>query len=197
MRLGTTPVESVVVPRGHYLVEVEQPGFATARRVVSSALARVENSVWQPATPGRRVALREVEPGRPALLLDVPAPIVISVRLIPIERNHAGMVFVPGGDYELVGARRPSRERVKLDDYFIDRFEVRNRDYLAFVEAGAAAPQGWPGGRPSGDQLDHPVTGVTWARPPPTPRFAARPCRRCSSGRRPPGTEQWRARSGT
>jgi hypothetical protein len=162
VRLGTTPIEAVVVPRGNYLVEVEKTGFATARRVVSSALARVENSVWQPAVPGRRVALREVEPGRPVLLLDVPAPITISMRLIPIERQHAGMVFVPGGDYELVGARRPSRERVTLDDYFIDRFEVSNRDYLPFVEAGAAAPRAWPNGRPSQDQLDHPVTGVTW-----------------------------------
>ena len=162
VRLGTTPVEAIVVPRGQYLVEVEKAGFATARRVVSSALARVENSVWQPAAPGRRVALREVEPGRPALVLDVPAPISISMRLIPTERNPARMVFVPGGDYELVGAPRPSRERVTLDDYFVDRFEVSNRDYLVFVEAGAAPPRGWPNGRPSPDHLDHPVTGVTW-----------------------------------
>ena len=160
-RLGITPIEAMVIPRGTYLVEVEKAGFATARRVVSSALARVENSVWQPAAPGRRVMLREVEPGRPALLLDVPAPIAISMRLIPAGRNHSGMVFVPGGDYVLAGAG-PSRERVKLDDYFIDRFEVSNRDYLAFVEAGAAPPRGWPNGRPLPDQLEHPVTGVTW-----------------------------------
>lgn len=162
VRIGTTPLEGVVIARGNYLLEAEKAGFAPARRSVSSALARVENSVWQPSAPGRRVALREVEPGRPSLLLDVPAPVIVSIRLIPTADSPAGMVFVPGGEYELVGATRPSRARVTLDDFFIDRFEVTNRAYLAFVEAGAAAPRTWPGGKPPEGQLDHPVTGVTW-----------------------------------
>ena len=46
------------------------------------------------------------------------------------------MVFVPGGDYRLVGVARPTDRRVQLDDYFIDKYEVSNQDYREFVHAG-------------------------------------------------------------
>ena len=46
------------------------------------------------------------------------------------------MVFVPGGDYRLVNWSRPTETRVKLDDFFIDRYEVSNRDFQEFIAAG-------------------------------------------------------------
>ena len=47
-----------------------------------------------------------------------------------------GMVFVPGSAYRLVGWAAPPTSEVALADYFIDRYEVSNRDYKAFIEAG-------------------------------------------------------------
>src|SRR5207249_1714355 len=47
-----------------------------------------------------------------------------------------GMVSVPGGEYRLGAWRRPTDARVKLDGYFIDKFEVSNREYREFVNAG-------------------------------------------------------------
>ena len=46
------------------------------------------------------------------------------------------MVFVPGGDYRLVSWSRPTDRRVRLDDYFIDKYEVSNQQYKEFVNAG-------------------------------------------------------------
>ena len=46
------------------------------------------------------------------------------------------MVFVPGGDYRLVNWSRPTETRVKLNDFFIDRYEVSNRDFQEFIAAG-------------------------------------------------------------
>ena len=46
------------------------------------------------------------------------------------------MAFVPGGDYRLVAWSRPTDRRVRLDDYFIDKYEVSNREFKEFVNAG-------------------------------------------------------------
>jgi formylglycine-generating enzyme required for sulfatase activity len=46
------------------------------------------------------------------------------------------MVPVPGGEYSLVGYGRPSEESARFDDFFIDQFEVSNREYQEFVDAG-------------------------------------------------------------
>ena len=57
----------------------------------------------------------------------------------------AGMVFVPGGDYRLVAWSRPTDCRVRLDDYFIDKYEVSNRDYKEFINAGGYVKRDyWP-----------------------------------------------------
>lgn len=77
-----------------------------------------------------------------------------------------GMALVPEGWFEMGSSRggdpdeRPVR-RVWLDAYYIDKCEVRVRDYEAFVEAtGHRSLPDWvheyaPGG-------DYPVVGVSW-----------------------------------
>jgi eukaryotic-like serine/threonine-protein kinase len=51
-----------------------------------------------------------------------------------------GMVRVPGGPYQ-----RPSFPPVELQSYWIDRYEVTNREFKAFVDAGAYGdPEPWP-----------------------------------------------------
>ena len=46
------------------------------------------------------------------------------------------MVAVSGGMYRLVGWSRPTDERFRLDDFYIDKYEVSNDDYRAFITAG-------------------------------------------------------------
>jgi formylglycine-generating enzyme required for sulfatase activity len=51
------------------------------------------------------------------------------------------MTFVPGGEYRLASSMRPTDDKVKLDDFFIDKYEVSNKDYKEFVSAGGYARQ--------------------------------------------------------
>jgi len=46
------------------------------------------------------------------------------------------MVFVPGGDYQLQGWDIPYDRSVRLDDFFIDKFEVSNRQFKEFIDSG-------------------------------------------------------------
>lgn len=55
----------------------------------------------------------------------------LNVVLDPVGSLPPGMVHVPAGRVD------PSRhEAVKLDDFFIDKFEVTNREFKKFVDAG-------------------------------------------------------------
>ena len=53
------------------------------------------------------------------------------VRMAPAADAPAGMVFVPGGPYT-----SPTGVDVSLPDFWMDTFEVTNRDYKRFVDAG-------------------------------------------------------------
>ena len=55
----------------------------------------------------------------------------IDVALDPIGSLPQGMVHVPRGSVDLAG-----NPDVKLDDFFIDKFEVTNREFKRFVDAG-------------------------------------------------------------
>ncbi len=90
-------------------------------------------------------------------------------------RARPGMVYVAGGTYTVgpnLGIERKKR-RVTVRPFMLDRCEVTNRDYLAFLEAlpkeqrSDRAPRHWTvdgSGRatPPPDLLDHPVTMITW-----------------------------------
>jgi formylglycine-generating enzyme required for sulfatase activity/dienelactone hydrolase len=110
-RIGTTPILNLEVARGNYLVSVEKEGYEPFRRTWSDLI------VGEPDAPIR---------------FD---PIPIDVRLIPSSKAPHAMVFVPGGDYRLGPWRRPTEKKARLDDFFIDKFEVTNREYKTFVDA--------------------------------------------------------------
>jgi predicted esterase/predicted Ser/Thr protein kinase len=54
-----------------------------------------------------------------------------GLRLDPAGTRPAGMVRVPGGPYQ-----RHGFPRVELDDYWLDRYEVTNRQFKEFVDNG-------------------------------------------------------------
>jgi serine/threonine protein kinase/formylglycine-generating enzyme required for sulfatase activity len=102
-----------------------------------------------------------------------------TVRLFRSDEVPPGMVFVPGGTMGF-GAAEP----VTLDDFWIDTYEVTNRQYQAFVDdggyrddrfwgagadrrafvdtTGRPGPAGWALGRYPDGEDDLPVGGVSW-----------------------------------
>lgn len=49
------------------------------------------------------------------------------------------MGLIPGGKYALVSWGKPTSARVELEDFFIDKHEVTNRQYKEFINAGGYA----------------------------------------------------------
>jgi eukaryotic-like serine/threonine-protein kinase len=110
--IGTTPFANVRIARGEYVIAMEKEGYASAERTISSLTARVGG------------------------LTIKPAPARVQQRLLEAATIPARTVFVPAGDYRLVGWSRPTDRRVVLDDYFIDKYEVTNQEFKEFINSG-------------------------------------------------------------
>jgi len=110
--VGTTPINNLRVARGQYILYVEKDGYAKTESTISGAILHVGN------------------------LVVLPPPITINQRLFQLTQMPDQMTFVPGGDYRLAAWARPTDMKVRLDDFFIDRYEVSNRDYREFINAG-------------------------------------------------------------
>ncbi len=110
--LGSSPLTNVRLARGEYVLSIEKDGYAPIERTISGALIRVGEFTL------------------------TPPPIRISQKLLPADAMPPRMAFVPGSDYRLVSWSRPTDRRVNLDDFFIDKFEVSNREFKEFINAG-------------------------------------------------------------
>ena len=53
-----------------------------------------------------------------------------------LQTRYPRMTAVGGGDYRLVAWARPTDDRVHLNDFFIDKYEVSNQEYKEFINAG-------------------------------------------------------------
>ena len=111
--IGTTPISKLTIARGEYLMAVEREGFAPFERTISNALTLTGNAMVPPDDPSD-----------------------FKVKLVEAARSPNRMVFIPGGSYKLASRSRPTEARVELDDYFIDKYEVTNREFKEFVSAG-------------------------------------------------------------
>jgi formylglycine-generating enzyme required for sulfatase activity len=110
--IGITPITNLRIARGEYILSIEKDGYAGSERALSGVPARAG-----------------------ALTLPVPAANV-TLKLQPADVTPPSMVFVPGGDYRLVAWSRPTDDRVTLNDFFIDKYEVSNNDFKQFISAG-------------------------------------------------------------
>ena len=110
--IGQTPITNLRIARGEYILYIEKQGFGSTAQTISGAFLRVGSTLV--TTP----------------------PIKLQQKLIPANKMPAGMTAVTGGDYRLVAWARPTDERVHLDDFFIDKYEVSNQEYKDFINAG-------------------------------------------------------------
>jgi formylglycine-generating enzyme required for sulfatase activity len=118
--IGVTPIADLRIARGEYVLAIEKEGYAPVERTVSGALLRMDN--WVVAPP----------------------PFLLEQRLVAAGTMPSRMVFVPGGEYRLAAWSRPTDARVRLDDFFIDKYEVSNEEYKEFIDAGGyAKPEFW------------------------------------------------------
>ena len=121
------------------------------------------------------------------------APTVATVGIGALP-SAEGMVPIPAGTYP-VGSEKPDllaeskRRSVDVSSYFIDRHEVTNADYQAFVDDTGAAPPltGWTASGPSDAKLDHPVRAITF-------EWATAYCQ--SRGKRLPTEVEWEVAAG-
>lgn len=111
IELGTTPLRGLAVARGDYFLRITADGRAPAERIASSHGFR---------------SLRTARIG---------GEVQIDVQLLPLARVPDGMVPVPGGLYR-VASRDLQALSTTLQDFFIDRHEVTNAAFAAFVDAG-------------------------------------------------------------
>jgi len=107
--IGTTPINDLHIPSGDYLMYIEKKGYAPVQRTLSTASYH--------RFPGMR-------------------GISIEHKLIESAKTPHNMVFIPGSTYKLLAYGRPTETPAQLDDFFIDKFEVTNREYKEFINAG-------------------------------------------------------------
>jgi len=108
--VGLTPIHNLQVIRGGYKVYLEKDGFAQSERVFSSAISF-------------EAIARTTD-------------IAIEVNLLDKKKMIKNMILVPGGDYHLVGWDAPTTSEDRLHDYYIDKYEVSNKDFKSFINAG-------------------------------------------------------------
>ena len=113
--VGTTPLKAVRSPQGPFVWKIEKPGYATVMRTTLGLFG-----FWMSTSPGgpeQRARLALDESGKvPAGMVKVSTP-----------ARYPKELFIPG--YE-------GLPEIELGDYWIDQYEVTNRQFKAFVDAG-------------------------------------------------------------
>src|SRR5579872_1701642 len=110
--VGRSPFKNIRQPRGMYIWKLEKAGYATVFRTTTSFIPRYSVPPGEPVSA--HVTLDEV--GK------IPAGMV---RVEPAK--YFKTLFIPG--YE-------GMPELDLKDYWIDQYEVTNREYKAFVDRG-------------------------------------------------------------
>ncbi|HKK91957.1 MAG TPA: bifunctional serine/threonine-protein kinase/formylglycine-generating enzyme family protein [Longimicrobiales bacterium] len=133
--LGVTPLERVRLPRADHRLMVELDEYHPVEMNLSSELIREFAG-----------SVATVEP--------------IDLTLTPAYLVPEGMVPVPGGDYQLSSPDAPTTLSASLEPFFIDRTEVANDAFLAFMTDGGYGDDRWWTDVPDADRATLPATLV-------------------------------------
>jgi serine/threonine protein kinase/dienelactone hydrolase len=110
--VGRTPFKNVRQPRGNFAWKFEKPGFDTVLRTTAALFG------WYPPPIGQ--------------------PVTASVTLDESGKTPSGMVRVSPEKYSktLFIPGYEGMPELPLKDYWIDQYEVTNRQFKAFVDQG-------------------------------------------------------------
>jgi eukaryotic-like serine/threonine-protein kinase len=118
---------------------------------------------WRVAKSGFDPLEARLEVGTPAAAAGRPDVEARPIRLRPTGSAMGRMVFVPGGAFD----------GLQLTDFWMDQYEVTNREFKSFVDRGGyddrfrdrtgrPGPSTWKLGTYPPGQETFPVTGVSW-----------------------------------
>jgi len=110
--VGRTPFKNVRQPRGNFVWKFEKPGFGKVLRTTAALFGRYPPPAGQPVA----AVVTLDESGK------IPSGMV---RVSPLK--YSKTLFIPG--YE-------GMPELALKDYWIDQYEVTNRQFKAFVDQG-------------------------------------------------------------
>ena len=112
-----------------------------------------------------------LQEGRPAKILQLTTHLakrlptkafVATIR----NRLQADMAFIPAGSFIMGSSVEPDEMPQQVGDlpgYYLDRYEVTNRQYRQFIQAtGANRPAAWTEEQTPQTYPDHPVSGISW-----------------------------------
>lgn len=97
--------------------------------------------------------------------------VFFSCRLLQAQSPENGMVLIPSGTFVMGrNTNNPTdwqpEHQVSVDSFYIDRYEVTNKQYYEFcVKTNYPLPEFWgsPMFKCSLDYPDHPVTGISYS----------------------------------
>ena len=113
--VGRTPLKEVRAPQGYYVWKIEKSGFAPVLRTTLGLFG-----LWVPSSPGRSNQSATIA-------LDEAGKIPAGMVKVSTPKNYVQDLIIPG--YEGLPV-------VELKDFWIDQYEVTNRQFKAFVDQG-------------------------------------------------------------
>lgn len=108
--VGHSPIEKMRIPNGYFRWKISKPGFGTIYCVAPKAFYEGEGTHNDEIT--------------------------LSFNMDPAQSIPPGMVRIQGGQYVSLASRFLSVEGIELDDYWMDQYEVTNKEFKRFVEHG-------------------------------------------------------------
>jgi len=112
--MGRTPLAGVA-PQGYFVWKFEKPGFETVFRTTQGMFGR-----WVATSPG--------DPEQRAkVTLDESGKVPEGMVRVSTPEKYSAALSIPG--YEAM-------PQLKLEDFWIDRYEVTNRQFKAFLDQG-------------------------------------------------------------
>lgn len=108
--VGHSAIEKMRIPMGHFRWKISKPGFRTIYCVAPKAFYEGEGAHSDEIT--------------------------LRLNMDPEQSIPTGMVRIQGGQYVSLASRFLSVEGIELDDYWMDQYEVTNKEFKRFVDNG-------------------------------------------------------------
>jgi serine/threonine protein kinase/dienelactone hydrolase len=113
--VGQTPFKDIRAPQGPFEWKIEKAGYGAVLRTTYGLFG-----FWLPSSPGGREQTAQV-------VLEENGKVPSGMVKVAISKRHMKGLVIPGYEAE---------PELEFGDYWIDQFEVTNRQFKEFVDAG-------------------------------------------------------------